>query len=510
MRLTGPRAVGRTPAPAASALSEEDRGRVATHLLAMTREQDAGTRIHAVRGLGSLAGDSTTTRLLSLRADPDWRVRVEVARALAATDRSLRAKDLRPLLEDRNPNVRVAAVEALAAVGPDAEAIAKLRSLLGNQRPRIRQVAFLAYLERLRRQGDPLPGPAVDAIERAALDLLAQRDWSLRALAADGAVLLPIDLSLPILVRMVNDEPRVARAAVDPLLQRRARMRNEPILAQVGSDVQTLLSAPDPVLRATALESLGSILADTTLRPDPSDWLSLESTLEQSRRYAVTADRVPDVRLAAVGVAERFPARPEMVRFLVDSCQDPEYLVRHAAVATLRAVGRTPPRAAEPVETDRSDFEYAAILAWAQEDHWARIETAEGTITVRLLSREAPLTCWNFAELAAQGFFDRSRWHRVVPDFVLQAGCSRGDGYGGSERAIRCEITSQPFAAGVLGMALSGKDTGTSQFFLTHSEQPHLDGRYTAFGVIERGREVADRVDQGANLWSIRVTSERP
>jgi cyclophilin family peptidyl-prolyl cis-trans isomerase len=59
-------------------------------------------------------------------------------------------------------------------------------------------------------------------------------------------------------------------------------------------------------------------------------------------------------------------------------------------------------------------------------------------------------------------------------------------------------------------MALSGKDTGTSQFFLTHSEQPHLDGRYTAFGVVERGQEAADRVEQGANLWSIRVVDQRP
>jgi cyclophilin family peptidyl-prolyl cis-trans isomerase len=179
-------------------------------------------------------------------------------------------------------------------------------------------------------------------------------------------------------------------------------------------------------------------------------------------------------------------------------------------VESLRAAGATPPREAGPVESAWSDSAYAAVLEWAERDHWAVIEAAEGTIVVRLLSREAPLTCWNFSSLAAAGFFDRSRWHRVVPDFVLQGGCSRGDGYGGSERAIRCEITRQPFARGTLGMALSGKDTGTSQFFLTHSEQPHLDGRYTAFGVVERGQEAADRVEQGANLWSIRVVDQRP
>ena len=93
---------------------------------------------------------------------------------------------------------------------------------------------------------------------------------------------------------------------------------------------------------------------------------------------------------------------------------------------------------------------------------------------------------------------------------MLQAGCDRGDGFGGSDRVIRCEINRHRFVAGALGMALSGKDTGSSQFFFTHSEQPHLNGRYTVFGQIERGQEAADRITQGANLWSVRVVDQPP
>jgi cyclophilin family peptidyl-prolyl cis-trans isomerase/HEAT repeat protein len=510
MRLAGPAPLGRTPTPPAPPIPEYRLAEVQARLRRLALEPDPTTRIHATRGLSAFPEAAATELLLTLRTDPDWRVRVEVARGLARDRPAARVKDLEPLLGDPNPNVCVAAVEALATVGSPEDARPKLRDLLRDRRTRVRQVAFEVFLVREHGRGDPLPLEAMDEIERATREMIAQKDWSLRLLAVDGAVLLPIDLALPLLDRLIEEEPRVARAAVDPLLQRRARMRRDPILAQVGEILQRLLSRPDPVLRATTIESLGSIFADTTLPVDPSDWLGLQSILEQSRRYAVTFDRVADVRLATVAVAGQFPARPEMAALLEASAQDPEYLVRRAAVDAMRSGGLTPPREAEPAETAFTDSAYAAILSWAERDHWATLETAEGTIIVRLFSQDAPLTCWNFAQLASSGYFDRTRWHRVVPDFVLQAGCSRGDGFGGAERAIRCEINRHPFQAGTLGMALSGKDTGTSQFFVTHSQQPHLDGRYTAFGQVEDGQEAADRLVQGANLWSIRVTDQRP
>jgi len=510
MRLAGTKPAGRTATPAVAPLSQSEAARAAARLRDLSQDADERLRAHAVRGLGAFGDPATTAALCALVADPDWRVRVEVARALAASPREFRMQEADPLLRDRHQNVRVAAVEALATLGRPEEALQRLESLLKDSRSRIREVAYGAYLTRQRAQGDPIPGPAIDAIERASRQMLRQTSWRLRVLAADGAVLLPLEVALPILEEMLRDEPRVARAAVDPLLQRRARMRNDPVLAQMGRDLETLLSSPDPVLRAVTLGSLAEIFADSTLRPDASDWMGLESIFDQSRRYAVSADRSPDVRLAIVEAAARLAGRPGMERFLLESCEDPEYLVRRTAVEALQAAGRTPPRAAEPVETARSEAEWGTILEWARADHWAQLETQEGAILVRLFSQEAPLTCWNFARLAGDGFFDRSLWHRVVPDFVLQAGCDRGDGYGGSDRTIRCEINRRRFEAGTLGMALSGKDTGTSQFFLTHSEQPHLDGRYTVFGRIESGQDAADRILQGANLWSVRILDQPP
>jgi cyclophilin family peptidyl-prolyl cis-trans isomerase len=99
--------------------------------------------------------------------------------------------------------------------------------------------------------------------------------------------------------------------------------------------------------------------------------------------------------------------------------------------------------------------------------------------------------------LVRSGFYDGLTFHRVVPGFVSQGGDPRGDGAGGPGYLIPCEVNSRRYHAGVMGMALSGLDTGGSQFFFTHTPQPHLDGRYTAFGEIVEGLEVAAGLIEG-------------
>jgi cyclophilin family peptidyl-prolyl cis-trans isomerase len=131
--------------------------------------------------------------------------------------------------------------------------------------------------------------------------------------------------------------------------------------------------------------------------------------------------------------------------------------------------------------------------------------TNKGDFTVAL-DAEAPLTSGNLVALARKGYFRGITFHRVVPDFVAQAGDPRGDGEGGPGYTIRCEITRRPYRRAVLGMALSGKDTGGSQFFFTHSPQPHLDGRYTAFGEVTRGMEVVDRLLEGDTIQDVEVS----
>ncbi len=124
---------------------------------------------------------------------------------------------------------------------------------------------------------------------------------------------------------------------------------------------------------------------------------------------------------------------------------------------------------------------------------------------LRLFGSEAPGTVANFVTLAGKGYFNGLTFHRVVPDFVIQGGDPHGDGWGGPGYAIRCEINPLLYDTGRLGMALSGKDTGGSQFFITQSPQPHLNGRYTIFGEVMEGQDVVDKIQVGDVIDEVRI-----
>ena len=131
------------------------------------------------------------------------------------------------------------------------------------------------------------------------------------------------------------------------------------------------------------------------------------------------------------------------------------------------------------------------------------VRTELGDIVLRLETDLAPRTVASFLELAEKHFYDGLTFHRVVPDFVIQGGDPRGDGWGGPGRTLRCENNPLPYVTGTVGMALAGKDTGGSQWFITHSAQPHLFGTYTVFASVVRGRDVVDRIAEGDRILSI-------
>jgi len=133
------------------------------------------------------------------------------------------------------------------------------------------------------------------------------------------------------------------------------------------------------------------------------------------------------------------------------------------------------------------------------------IDTRRGSIEIALLVNEAPISCHNFITLASKGFFNGLRLHRVVPDFVVQDGDPRGDGTGGPGYSIRDELNEQPYLRGTVGMALDWADTGGSQFFITHSPQPHLDARYTVFGHVVSGMTLVDLLQVDDVIDRVRV-----
>lgn len=156
------------------------------------------------------------------------------------------------------------------------------------------------------------------------------------------------------------------------------------------------------------------------------------------------------------------------------------------------------------VQSGNTAADYRRALARVGKKVRAVVTTTKGSFTIELLPEAAPLTVDNFVQLAQRSFFNGITIHRVVPNFVIQDGDPRGDGNGGPpNHQIRCEINEVPYDRAAVGMALSGKDTGGSQWFVTHSPQPHLDGGYTVFGRVIAGMEVVDNIIRGDVIKSI-------
>ena len=135
------------------------------------------------------------------------------------------------------------------------------------------------------------------------------------------------------------------------------------------------------------------------------------------------------------------------------------------------------------------------------------LETSKGTIDLKLYPEHAPKTVNNFVFLARSGFYDTISFHRVIPNFMIQGGDPTGSGSGGPGYRFDDELAENPLTheSGSLSMANAGPNTNGSQFFITHSPQPHLNNRHTVFGKVKSGQAVVDAIDQGDTIQSITI-----
>ena len=158
-----------------------------------------------------------------------------------------------------------------------------------------------------------------------------------------------------------------------------------------------------------------------------------------------------------------------------------------------------------------TDVDYKRAVMRDNGNVKAVLTTEKGKITIELLPEDAPLTVDNFVKLAKSGYFNKVAIHRVVPNFVVQDGDPLGNGSGGPGWQIRDEMNTVPYERGAVGMALSGKNTGGSQWFVTHSPQPHLDGGYTVFGTVnETDMKIVDMLVRGDKILKVEIIEVKP
>jgi cyclophilin family peptidyl-prolyl cis-trans isomerase len=290
----------------------------------------------------------------------------------------------------------------------------------------------------------------------------------------------------------MDRDPRVRGAAIASLRTLEEANANRQI-------VNGALTDPNPGVRAAAIEVLG-LFNDSAVLP---------ILAEAVARSASEASA--DVPIAVIAVAEKLRADPAARGIVEAVYRQPKTLVaRLARRSLLRSFRADPASFPQPeYRTGKTAADYGALLAEAVK-HWeARVETSRGAFTIRLAGDVAPLTTVNFLRLAREKFFDGVAIHRVVPNFVLQDGDPTGTGNGDPGWEIRDELNPLEYGRGTVGMALSGPDTGGSQWFVTHSPQPHLNGLYTVFGQVIAGQEVIERIEQWDRIERVTVLEGR-
>ena len=517
-------------------------------LVRLTDATSATTRWHALYSLARLRAAPGAERLVHALSDRDQQVRTVAARGIskalldsAKLDPRGAIDALRPLLDDPDANLReqwlVATVQRLAdkaGVGmpevavyegaPNAFATGAFRdSSLASAVARLAADRVIGVAVQAETTLGVLRGAvalealrgrltsSVFAIKRQAIIGLAQADsaagvaaattltgdadWRWRSVAAEafGAARARERLE----TQLADPDGRVVAQALQAL-QHIVPADDSSLAARA----RTLLTHADPAVR--------SVAADLVARRPSVDDVDL---LVAAYRRA-EGDPFNDARLSAVSalgaIAAASPTgRLRVATKFVSALSRPDdYLVRRLAAETLPDT-RDAWGPAVPIATGRTLADYRDVArrwlapALAGTNPHIFLETDRGTLDIELLPAEAPLTVAAILDLVQRRYFDGTRWHRVVPNFVVQDGDPRGDGWGGPGFVLRDEINPVRYETGRVGMALSGPDTGGSQYFITHSAQPHLDGIYTVFGRVVSGVLVLNAIGQGDRIRSI-------
>ena len=424
---------------------------------------------------GDSLGPTAIGVLTRLASDTDPRVRISAVRSLGTYGAPPKATIVRAT-HDRDANVRVAAAQSLGTVlAPTDSGFA---SLWAADTSIVYRSSLLASAARA-----GLRPPQLESWAKSP-------DWHLRAaVAAAGGDTLDRTFALSRTMPLLADPDRRVRETAYGAIAPPASMRLED---SVHTILVNGLQDPDFYVRATVLGALND-------RPAAAD---LPAVLDSYR--LASRDSANDARLAALqyvaalwkkdSVSVGTDLRAQLAQMTPPS--DPLERAAGKGLPFWRSWGAI--RAtARPASWYESVVRSMVVPSLTGNRPHATIRTVRGPIELELFGEDAPITAWNFLSLARSGYYRNTRFHRVVPNFVAQDGDPRDDGNGGPGYAIRDEMNQHRYERGAVGMALSGPDTGGSQYFITHSPQPHLDGHYTVFGRIVRGYDVLDRIVQG-------------
>jgi cyclophilin family peptidyl-prolyl cis-trans isomerase/HEAT repeat protein len=494
-------------------------------LLVLTNNTNSDIRMH----LATLLGKSKTKdsgEILDMlekteTKSRDWHVWVQIVRARAV--RALSSNETLPryleYLSMNNDHVKNAALQALSSSPP----------LIAGQPQGIDSLRFtLLALAHNPAEHESVRGEALVALGKhfpKELDSFLSwiNNWRvpprLKAKLLEGIAQQTTKEHLTILRSNLHHAlTRVAMAAWDFILP----ILNPAVIKKIGLDSNENLIVTKDIFQEAKNALARNDMGITTLVAN----LFADTAVFRSMKNAGLADRSVDDFISAYakltinqdGAAEAKQAILQVlgtmknmraVPFLEKELLEPNRSIAAEAAASLHTLtgkdysGRLP-RQVIPGKTD-DDWK---ILESINPNQRVRIGTNRGEFILELMKEQAPFTVLNFVKLVRKEFYNGLNFHRVIPDFVVQGGDPRGDGWGGPGYTMRTEISTANFERGSCGMASAGKDTEGSQFFITHGATPHLDGRYTVFAKTVEGMDVVDCLQIGDTIRTIQFIQE--
>lgn len=513
---------------------------MALHAMLMS-DEDPVARANAARALGAAEDKEAVNMLIDAATeDDDSRVRVSAIRALAA----LRDPYAVERLLNHGEKLLTAYKKAQKFNFDPAEKseLLEVATALGRLVPKTSDARTIRFLTALG-EADRYRSPETEiAFARVAPKKYTEYLTSKKA--EFKSTRLAVDAALQGIREFAglgtsDEETQLKKDAVEQLRRGLARFASggpSPTEMSVPEVLRTLAAfKPDDIddvlrrhltnkgvfIRATAADLLGD-------RPVNKDNFN---ALKAAFTRALLSDKVEnDAQIGTLDAMFKLDKK-ESIDSLGEALEAPDYLVRKKAFELLKddsiwkdvipmrrrvvdaviqrkntVLAYDPKTGTKLGQVLNTDADYKRAVSRKNGSVKAVLTTQKGTFTIDLLPEDAPLTVDNFIKLARARFFNGLEVHRVVPNFVMQDGDRRGDGNGGPGWSIRCEVNMVPYTRGAVGMALSGKDTGGSQWFVTHSPQPHLDGGYTVFGrVNETGMKVVDSIVRGDKIIGVKI-----
>ena len=442
---------------------------------------DPSSLLFALKALWAMKKALSPEEADRLLQHPDQRIRQNTLDVLAAAGEKSFCEAIQKHLDTMTIMTKGKAIESLGTLG----CAEKLESLLKETNPTIHGAALRA-LAKIQKDG------AMDAIRADA----ANQSWLNRLQAAEALAQLKAELAIPILRTLSTDADSAVRlAALDSLTG---------FMPETADLFISLLESKDFAVRATAADALGKT-KDRKFLP----------RLLQTYRVSTEATEI-EGRIAVLDVLAEF-GTSETLEVYKNALLDSEFTIRrHAIDGIKKLVGSQlywKEKVVDPEDflyrTDKVSVEviakYPVDFGEPVADRIAEMSLEKGMVRIRFYGNAAPLHARNFEKLAERNFYDGLRIHRVVPNFVIQGGDPRGDGWGGAGEILHDQFNPLVYRRGMVGMPTAGKDTGGSQFFVTISRQPHLDGNYTIFGEVISGMDVVDRTEIGDRIISVRL-----